>query len=110
MKQEKFIEGMWKWIVDDGLVDPILKEEFITKLNMTWVGGFDYGRKQIAHGKKVAKMDQFGKVLAIYDSAQEAANKNGVSKHMISNACLGKNITAGLRSEGGAFYYKYLTV
>lgn len=108
MDQEKFIEGTWKWMVDDGLVDPTLKEEFLPFLNMIWVGGFDKGRSRRSHGKRVAKMDQFGKIVATYDTASEAGKKNRVTAEMISRVCLGKNSTAGLRKGGEGFYYRYL--
>ena len=108
MKQEKFVEGIWKWMVDDGLVNPTLKEEFLPFLNMTWVGGFDNGRSRRSHGKRVVKMDQFGNVVDTYETAQEAARRNGVTAEMISRVCLGKNSTAGKRATGEAFYYRYL--
>jgi|AMWB02.1.fsa_nt_gi hypothetical protein len=108
MKQERFIEGIWEWMVKEGLVDPDLKKEYEPFLNMIWVAGFDYGRKQSGHGKKVVKMDQWGHILKTYDNATEAANETGVSKHMISKVCLGKNSTAGLRNTGTGYYFKYI--
>ena len=108
MDQEKFIEGMWKWMVDDGLVDPTLKEEFLPFLNMIWVGGFDNGRSRRSHGRGVVKMDQFGNEVARYKTAIEAGRKNGVTAEMISRVCLGKNSTAGLRKAGEGFYYRYI--
>jgi len=53
-------------------------------------------------------MDQFGNVVDTYETAQEAARRNGVTAEMISRVCLGKNSTAGMRATGEAFYYRYL--
>ena len=107
MKQEKFVEGIWREMVENRLVDPSLKQEFLPYLNMTWVGGFDNGRSRRSHRRKVVKMDQFGNEVARYETVMEAGRKNGVTAEMISRVCRGKNSTAGART-GEAFHYRYL--
>jgi hypothetical protein len=109
MKVEVMIDRIWETWVAKGLVNPGLKAEFITEMDYLYGGGFDEGRKQVAHRKKVVKMDDYGNIVATYRSAVEAANKNGVTKHMISKACLGKNSKAGGRKTGKGFFYKYIT-
>jgi hypothetical protein len=108
MKGEVMIDRIWDIWVKKGLVNPELKNEYLTEMNYLYAGGFDEGRKQVAHRKKVAKMDEFGNILERYESAQQAANKNGITKHMISKVCLGHNSKAGERRTGTGYLYKYI--
>lgn len=108
MRQEVLIDRIWEIWVEKGLVGPDMKERYVTEMNYLYAGGYDEGRKQVAHRKKVVKMDEYGKILATYDSATEAANKNGITKHMVSKACLGRNSMVGARRTGKGYHYKYI--
>lgn len=108
MKQEVMIDRIWDIWVKKGLVDPNLKAEYITEMGYLYGGGFDEGRKQASHRKLVAKMDEYGRILEVYESASEAANRNGITKFMISKVCLGKNSRAGEKKTGTGHIYKYI--
>lgn len=108
MDAERIIPDVWAEMEKEGLVDPEHKERYLWYFGVLYVGGYNEGASQGSHRKKVAKLDDFGNVLAIYESASEAANKNGVTKHMISKVCLGYNSKAGERRGGTGFIYKYI--
>lgn len=73
-------------------------EEF---LNYTYSIGFNHGRKQYSHGKRVAQIKD-GIIIKIYESASDAGRAVNRTKHIISKAALGK-------LSGAANYdWKYL--
>lgn len=61
-------------------------EEF---LNYTYSIGFNHGRKQSRHGKRVAQIKD-GIIIKVYESASDAGRAVNRTKHIISKAALGK--------------------
>ena len=71
-------------------------------LCLAYGSGYDEGRIQPSHRRRVAQYDKYGNKIAEFESGVAAARKVGVSKYMISKAALGKSRT------GGGYYWKYI--
>jgi hypothetical protein len=72
-------------------------------LKMAFGIGYDYGnRANRNHLKQIAKVDEFGKIIEIYDSATSAARKNDTRPTHITAVCKGR------RHMHKKCMYKYL--
>jgi len=58
-------------------------------LNMSYAIGYDEGRKQVSHRKKIIQIKD-GVEIREWESEVIAANAFGVTKHMINKAVTGK--------------------
>jgi hypothetical protein len=78
------------------------KDTIENYFNYVYTIGFNHGRKQCAHGKRVAQIKD-GKILREFESAVDAAFAVGVTKYSISKAASGRTT-----SKIAGFNWKYV--
>lgn len=101
MTQEEAANKIYNYLDEQNIVFRGLKAIYLQVFAQLYAMGFDEGRQQTAHRKKVLQMDKFGNVIREYNSAMEAARAVDVDKTAISKACLGKT------NSVKGFFWKY---
>jgi len=94
---------LWEELKNQNLVLRGHRQLYIEMLNQAYGAGYDEGRKQGSHQKKVAQYDQYNNLIRVFDSCLDAARAADVHKTHISKACLGKT------NNVKGYYYKYIT-
>lgn len=95
MDPEKVIESVLAIMVERGMLVQHSFWEAKDLAYMIYTAGFDEGRKQVSHRKRVIQFNTNGDRIEVHESASSAANKIGLTKYSISKAALGKIATAG---------------